>query len=363
MELDAYYIDEEDQTVYLFQSKFRSSPDTLKMKDLLNFLDVPRKLTTPQILSGITNEHVLELAHPFRSCLLEEYRLELVYVTTQRSTKPVLARAGLWSEESLVLEVGGTFIDVDHVASICDISDLLRIIDSLSDHKEIEIDLNLNEESFHLASAGGFRCLAATVTLTELASMFDKHRYAIFRYNPRGSLGNAGVNREIRKSLNDEIKRPLFHLMNNGLSAVCAAFTDPEEGAGGYTTTARDFQIVNGCQTTFTVWDHWRRAGELEDAKVMLKLVEGSPNLRHWISSSSNKQSQMKDWDFLFDDDDQQRLQKEFMELKPPIFYELRRGEQKYVAQNKDEKVAIRDIAQATWAFLGSPGEAKDKRN
>ncbi len=361
LELDAYYIDDEEQTVYLFQSKFRSSPDTLKMKDLLNFLDVPRKLTTPQILTTITNEHLLEFAPPFRSCLLEEYRLELVYVTTQRSTKPVLARAGLWSEESLVLEVGGTFIDVDHMASICDINDLLRIIDSLSEHKEIEIGLKLEEKSFHLASSGGFRCLAATITLDELASMFDKHRYAIFRYNPRGPLGNAGVNREIRESLNDEIKRPLFHLMNNGLSAVCAAFTDPKEGVDGYTTTVRDFQIVNGCQTTFTVWDHWRRAGELEDAKVMLKLVEGSQSLRHWISSSSNKQSQMKDWDFLFDDDDQQRLQKEFMELDPPIFYELRRGEQKYVAQNKDEKVAIRDIAQATWAFLGSPGEAKDR--
>ena len=361
LELDAYYIDEEEQTIYLFQAKFRSSPDNIKMKDFLSFLDVPKKQTTPQILSGITNEHILEFARPFRSYLFEGYRLALIYLTTQRSPQPIAARAGKWSEESLLLEVGGSFVDVEHMALVSEIEDLLRIIDSLSDPKEITIDLKLDRNSFHLASAGGFRCLVATVPLTELASMFDSHRYAIFRHNPRGPLGNVGVNKEIKASLADVTKRPLFHLMNNGVSAVCSAFTDPVEGVNGYSSAVRDFQIVNGCQTTFNVWDYWRRAGELDDAKVMLKLVEGPSNLRHWISSSSNKQSQMKDWDFLFDDDDQQRLQKEFMELKPPIFYELRRGEQKYVAQNKDKKVAIRDIAQATWAFLGSPGEAKDK--
>ena len=361
LELDAYYIDDEGQTVYLFQSKFRSSPGNLKMKDVVNFLDVPRRLTIPKLLTSLTNENILEFVHPFRSSLLDGYRLELIYLTTLRSTKPITDRVSQWSEAPLVLEVGGSPIEVDHSVSVSDIGDLLRIINSLSDPTEIVITLKLHQDAFHLASAGKFKCLAATIPLTELALMFNEHRYAIFRHNPRGPLGNVGVNKEIKESLEDVTKRPLFHLMNNGLSAVCEAFTDPIEGEDGYSTTVRDFQIVNGCQTTFNVWDYWRRDNELDDAKVMLKLVEGPSNIRHWISSSSNKQSQMKDWDFLFDDEDQQRLQREFMQLKPPIFYELRRGEQKYVVQNKDEKVAIRDIAQATWAFLGSPGDAKDR--
>lgn len=86
--------------------------------------------------------------------------------------------------------------------------------------------------------------------------------------------------------------------------------------------TIRDFQIVNGCQTTCTVYDHYRRAGSLENANVTLKLVEDpSSSLRHIISSASNKQSQMKDWDFLFDEPEQQRLQGEFATLSPPMFY------------------------------------------
>ena len=150
--------------------------------------------------------------------------------------------------------------------------------------------------------------------------------------------------------------------MNNGLSAVCTAFKVVESGEMAK-VNIRDFQIVNGCQTTYNVYDYWRRAGELDDAKVTLKLIEDpSLQLRRSISAASNKQSQMKDWDFLFDEPEQQRLQREFAELTPPIFYELRRGESKYIESGVwSERVTIKDAAQAMWAFVGKPGEAKDR--
>ena len=48
--------------------------------------------------------------------------------------------------------------------------------------------------------------------------------------------------------------------------------------------------------------------------------------------------------------------------MEPAIFYELRRGEYRFILSNvKDERVTIKDIAQTTWAFLGAPGEAKDR--
>ena len=190
--------------------------------------------------------------------------------------------------------------------------------------------------------------------------MFNMHRYGIFRNNPRGPLGSVGVNRQIRATLVDENKRPTFHLLNNGLSAVCDAFRDPVRENGTVKLHVEDFQIVNGCQTTYNIWDHWRRGGSLRDTKVVLKLVEGQ-NLRRFISEASNAQSQMKDWDFLFNDPIQERLQKEFEMLRPQVFYELRRGEHKYIAHSYAHRITIKDVAQTTWAFLGFPGEAKDR--
>ena len=363
LELDAYYVDDDAMTVYLFQSKYRSEPGNLLMRDLASFLDVPTKLTTPQILAEISNEKVLDFAPTFRQLLLEGYDLQLVYLTTSRTTRPIRARAEKWTTESLNLQVGGEYISVGHSASILDIDSLVRIVDSLSDMREVELTLAIDRSGYHEAEAGGFRCLIATLPLVELAETFEEHRYAIFRDNPRGPLGSVAVNKDIRDTLADPQRRSLFQFMNNGLSAVCSGFavTTPRRGGSISRVTAKDFQIVNGCQTTYSVYDHWRRGGALDDASVTLKLVESS-QLRHVISAASNRQSQMKDWDFLFDQSEQLRLQNEFKTLDPPVFYELRRGEYKYIAGSPDfDRATVKDIAQTMWAFIGFPGEAKDK--
>ena len=363
LELDAYYIDDSSMIVYLFQSKYRSAPGTLRMNDLASFLDVPNKLTSQQLLAGISNERVLDLAPRFRRCILDGYEVHLVYLTTLRATKRLHDRVNAWADEPLSLSVGGSSHEVRHSATMVDVDNLLQIIESVSDQREIELTLSVYADEYHQTSSGNFKCLIATLSLEELAGVFDEFRYAMFRHNPRGPLGSVAVNKEIRDTLADPNKRDWFQLMNNGLSAVCAAFTEPVSVSGATTVKIRDFQIVNGCQTTYTVWDHWRRGGELGDASVTLKLVEDpSSSLRHIISSASNKQSQMKDWDFLFDEPEQRRLQNEFATLSPPMFYELRRGEHKYVAGGElPGRVTIKDIAQANWAFVGKPGEAKDK--
>jgi len=363
LELDAYHIDDSSRTVYLFQSKYRSNPGTVKMNDLASFLDVPNKLTTPKILADVSNEGILELAPRFRRCIQDGYEIQLVYLTTLRATKPTQSWMDAWADEPLTLQVAGTHYDVPHSATMLDVRNLLQIVESVSDQQEVEHTLSVRTGEFHQASSGNFKCLIATLSLKELAVTFDRFRYAMFRHNPRGPLGSVAVNKEIKGTLADPTKRDWFQLMNNGLSAVCAAFTDPVVKSDSAVVRIRDFQIVNGCQTTYTVWDHWRRGGELGEASVTLKLVEDpSSQLRHTISSASNKQSQMKDWDFLFDESEQQRLQKEFATLSPPMFYELRRGEYKFIAPSeKADRVTIKDIAQANWAFIGKPGEAKDR--
>ena len=365
LELDAYYVDDDALTVYLFQSKYRSDPGNLPMSDLASFLDVPSKLTTPKILAAISNERVLDFAPRFRQLLLEGYDIQLVYLTTTRTTRPVRGRAERWSDESLTLEVGGDYISVSHSATILDIDSLVRIVDSLSNIREIELTLAIDPSGYHEANSGGFRCLIATLPLEELATTFEEHRYAIFRHNPRGPLGAVAVNKDIKRTLEDPHTRSLFQLMNNGLSAVCSGFavTSPRRDSAISQVAIKDFQIVNGCQTTYSVYDHWRRGGDLSDATVTLKLVEDSSSqLRHVISAASNRQSQMKDWDFLFDQSEQLRLQSEFQSLDPPVFYELRRGEYKYIAGSPgSDRATVKDIAQTMWAFIGSPGEAKDK--
>ena len=70
----------------------------------------------------------------------------------------------------------------------------------------------------------------------------------------------------------------------------------------------------------------------------------------------------MKDWDFLFNEPEQIELQRQFESLDDkPIFYELKRGEQRFILGVTSRKTTIKDVAQAMWAFVGHPSEAKDR--
>ena len=207
LELDAYHVDEDARTVYLFQSKFRSNPGNLLMRDLANFHDVPGKLATPRLLAGLSNQGILEFAPTFRQRIVDGYELKLVYFTTYTVSKKLLDRAQKWSEDPLQLEIGGDYIEVAHSAMIVGLDELIRIIDSLSTVKEIELTLRLSPSDFHESNSGNFRCLIATLRLEELAKTFDVHRFAIFRFNPRGPLGSVAVNKDISNTLKDPEKR------------------------------------------------------------------------------------------------------------------------------------------------------------
>ena len=360
LEIDAYHIDDDGRAVYLFQSKFRNDPATIPSKDLSNFLDAPLRLTNPQALLKNTNEKLLQFAPVFREKILDGFEVNLALLSTGRATPQLVASANKWNTESLALYVGGDQVDTPHNVAINDIDAILSQFDSAVDQTMLEVDLALRKDEWHLAPAGGFDCIVATLDAEVLARVFNTYKYKIFQSNPRGPLSSAKVNKDIAATLQDDEKRKLFHLLNNGLSAVCDSFTYPQLSNGEQFTKVHDLQIVNGCQTTYNVWDYWRRGGNLENSHVQIKIV-AAPTLKRDISKTSNQQNQMKDWDFLFNDPVQQRLQREFLQLDPPVFYEIKRGEYTYMVRTDAERVTTKDTAQATWAFLGSPGQAKDK--
>lgn len=286
--------------------------------------------------------------------------MNLVLVTTLNLTPSLEGEVNEWGRRELWVPIGSEQFSVGHTLSVCDVEDLLTRYDTTLQTTAVNLDLRLKTGEWHISKAGKFKCLVATIEGRHLAEIFHKYRYSILRENPRGPLGTGGVNKDIAKTLTDEVQKELFLLLNNGLSGLCAGFTDPLEAGDVAITHIEDFQIVNGCQTTFTLWNHFKRALSLDGVSLTLKLVEGLP-YKTQISHASNSQSPMKDWDFLFNDPIQMRLQREFQQLTPSVFYELRRGEYRFIAGAKSHRIPIKDIAQVTYAFLGFPGEAKDK--
>ena len=360
LEVDAYYVDDEGRSIYLFQAKYSEIPENIKRRNVADFENAPARLADPHALINTNNDKILELAPVFRERILDGYELILVFLSTQAVSQQITNEAERWNKDLLVLHVGGEEKEVDHRLDIQDGESLLDISDITGDISPLDLDLHLVGDRWHMApTTDNIRCLVATLEAKELVEIFNKHKYRIFRENPRGPLGPK-ANKDIVQTLQNDVQLPRFHLLNNGLSGICESFKDPYPDNGGFVTHVKDLQIVNGCQTTYTLWDQYRRGVDLSDAYVTLKLVE-TPNLQRDISKASNSQAKMVDWDFLFNDPEQLRLQKEFAQLQPRVFYELKRGEYRYMQKEKVKRVTVKDIAQATWAFIGKPGEAKDK--
>jgi hypothetical protein len=180
----------------------------------------------------------------------------------------------------------------------------------------------------------------------------------------RASKGTSPkINKEMFESLRNDVERPIFHLMNNGLSITCDSFRRE-----GTILEVSNFQIVNGCQTTVTL----HKAKPLLGDKVLvdIKIIESAP-MAPRIAQTTNTQAGLKAQDFISADVRQLELQKQFSALSEPWFYEIRRGEWTKMIGPRDKAryrrtdgtyrlMKIKDVAQAALAFKGMPGEAKD---
>ena len=232
-----------------------------------------------------------------------------------------------------------------------------------------DCDFKLEHGTYHETSVNAeYRTLYMTVPVHQIIDVFARHNYKIFQLNPRGPLGNS-VNTSIKRTLLDEIERKRFHLLNNGLTAICDSYR-----LDGNDLSVRNFQIVNGCQTTVTLWD--ARAAIRNDPSVLVTvaLTECPSHFSERISFTTNRQTPLRAEDFTSNDAVQIRLQQEFAKINPPWFYEVKRGEWSKMlggANAKEvyreqggkgfRKLTIKEVAQAVLSFSGAPGEAKDK--
>jgi len=129
------------------------------------------------------------------------------------------------------------------------------------------------------------------------AILKDQHglpRKKLFEENVRDFLGvDVDVNAEIAGTLGDVDKKARFGLMNNGVTIVASSVRP-----SGQEIYIRDFQIVNGCQTSNVLI-------ALDDqtdntVSLMVKLIEADdPAVIDDIVRATNRQSKVEDAQFV----------------------------------------------------------------
>lgn len=112
--------------------------------------------------------------------------------------------------------------------------------------------------------------------------------HSIFDDNVRDFQGENIVNTQIKKTLADK-KFDLFCLLNNGITVVASALT-----ALGDRFTLRDYQIVNGCQTSNVLHECQKLEG-IEAVSVPIRIiVTEDENIKTEITRATNSQTEVK---------------------------------------------------------------------
>lgn len=110
----------------------------------------------------------------------------------------------------------------------------------------------------------------------------------IFDDNVRDFQGENDVNKKIKETLSSK-KFDLFCILNNGVTVVSSSLT-----AAGNKFTLRDYQIVNGCQTSHVLHE-CREIADIQKVNVPIKIiVTESDDIKTEITLATNSQTAIK---------------------------------------------------------------------
>ncbi|SDU50359.1 AIPR protein [Desulfobacula phenolica] len=196
---------------------------------------------------------------------------------------------------------------------VWDIQRFSQIISSGSKRETIEIDFRKEFETAIPCleindSSTDYKTILAVFPGEILADLYEKYNARLLERNVRAFLQARGkVNKGIRATLNTE--PGMFLAYNNGITGTAESIVleDLESGGRGI-TYLKDFQIVNGGQTTASLF-HTRKKdkAELSSAFVQAKLciINDEKKLNKvvpLVSRYSNSQNKVNDADFYSND-------------------------------------------------------------
>ena len=275
---------------------------------------------------------------------------------------------------------------------IWDIDRLFRVCCSEQGRQIIEID-------FKEYCGEGIPCIEASSASTEqyssylgvipgtvLADIYDKFGSKLLEGNVRSFLSTkVAVNKKIRGTI---LNNPeMFFAFNYGISATAMDVQIEDSDNGRFITFVRDFQIINGGQTTASISNaRYKDKADLSSIFVQMKLTsidettpEESDELIINISRSSNSQNKVSDADFFASHPFHRRMEQISRHMFAPAsdgaqyetkwFYERARGQylqeqmrltpakkRQFELQNPKNKVIKKtDLAKVQNTWRGSP--------
>jgi len=339
--IDGICIDEEEETVYLFQSKYSPIDEQDQGdNDLRNFVGARQwfqnEHTVRNLLESTAHHDLKSLVTRTNIAEKTHYALVSVFVTNKRFNTHAHEYADV-TESLETYDLGALFREYTYFAD--------------ADIATPPVDLRLsNQTSISYSLPGGTIVRVYAVRAKELLKLDGIQDRTLFYKNVRYGVGNTRVNKSLRTTILKTDEHAKFFLYHNGITIVCGNLEDISE----HCIRISNYAVVNGCQSMLSFYENRDHlSNNLYVLTKIIKLNIADPMVGD-ITYYNNNQNSISMADLRSNDSVQKALKREFQELfGDRVCYRRKRGEA--VTENSEviEKDFAAQLIEAV--YYGSP--------
>jgi hypothetical protein len=197
-------------------------------------------------------------------------------------------------------------IEILVIKKLIDLNFLYNVLISQGNREALVIDFDSlftdKIEVIKAAEENNFESYLCVFPARVLSELYKRYSYRLLEKNVRSFLQFKGANKGIRETI--RISPEKFIAFNNGITITATSKELEIIGDKTYIKSLTDFQIVNGGQTTASIYFTQKDGFSIEKVKVMAKInvaldvtEEGLDALISDISKYSNSQTKVSNVD------------------------------------------------------------------
>ena len=313
--VDAIHISEEydgEFTVSLFQAKYKNNLEGNSnfpeegIKSLINAINY---LFNPAAKLEHINQRLLVKVEEARSLIRDGYIPQVRIIACNNGLKWNLSAQEAIDRAEFGDQVTWEYVNHERLVKILQASKPVKDTLQLSGKAIVE-DMEFS------------RVLLGRISVTEIATLIERHGERLLERNIRRYLGLQGnrVNEGIRHTLTSDEKNN-FYFYNNGVTLICDSCSYNALQDGDYKVRVENLQIINGGQTCMTIFKTLREPDLINknaQAFVLLRLYQlprENEGLVQRITYATNSQNPVDLKDLRANDEHQKILEKDIEQL------------------------------------------------
>lgn len=314
--IDGIYVDDEDESIYLFQSKFSPDDDQAQGdNDIRTFVGSGQWFASEDavqnILESTASQELKSLVIATQILQKTDYKKILVFVTNKQFN--------IHAKE---------YIEVTDNLEAYDIDNLFEKYTFFADQEINFADVDIfvtNHTKIEYNLPDQTKVRVFSIKAKELLKLQGIQDRTLFYKNVRYGVGNTRINKDIRQTIENIDEHKNFFLYHNGISIICPNLREDLEHNK---ITLSNYAVVNGCQSMLSFYENKGRL--TNNLFVLVKIIElsrASP-LTTKITHNANNQNSISIGDLRSNDSVQKSLQREFEQVfNSTILYRRKRGE------------------------------------